>query len=112
MLNRKCPCCKEKFSFKDYLQQVVNFKVKKSLNESDPDIVCQKCKNIISPINSSYKYFIGIIPLFFFYDLVYEYFLNYEYIVLYILSLFFLLGISFYIVYLIFPLACDKKRNI
>ncbi|WP_428738454.1 hypothetical protein [Sulfurimonas sp.] len=109
MYNRKCPCCNETFSLRDYLGQVLNFKVKK-FNEDEPDKICLKCKSSILSATNNNKYIIALIPLFYFYDLAYEYFFNYEYVAEYIASLFMLLVLSFYVVYLFIPLKCQKSK--
>ena len=111
-VKRKCPCCNKSFSFKRYLSQIFNFKVKK-LNDKDKNIVCIYCKNDILSSEENNKFYFALIPFFFFIDLLHEIIFrnNHEiyYSLNYFLVLILILSISIFLVYLYAPLECKKK---
>jgi len=112
MNNKKCPCCNKIFSFKDYYQQVFNFKIKTNLNDKEKDIICNQCNTVILTSDKNNKIYITLIALFFLMELIKEIisgmYIEISFTYTYVLFLLLLLPVTIYFVYMFIPLKCKE----
>ena len=67
MINVKCPCCHESFSFGSYISQEFQ---KNSLEDGELNTICKKCNKVILLSNHNKKYGL-FIAVFYFFIIIY-----------------------------------------